>query len=276
MRPLEPLFETGGLPAYDLPDRLHELYGGRLGFEEPWLYANFVSSLDGVVAIDQAGIASGSAISGHHEGDRFIMGLLRACADAVLVGAGTVRAERAHHWTPGYIFPAAAPEFAELRRRLGRSSEPRLAVLTARGDLDASLPALRDGALVLTTEAAAPRLRRTLPATAAVMALGDASRLDLRQAIGMLHAEGHRVVLSEGGPTVLGELMAGGLLDEIFLTFSPVFAGRGGDSRRRGLLEGVELLPGHPVWASLRSLRRSESHLFARYGVRKAQPAQRP
>src|SRR5205814_8393664 len=52
--------------------------------------ANFVESLDGVVALPEARGESGGVVSGGSEADRFIMGLLRACADAVLIGAGTL------------------------------------------------------------------------------------------------------------------------------------------------------------------------------------------
>jgi hypothetical protein len=91
MIPLDVLFEKSGLPSYDLPADLERLYGGGLGFEAPRLYANFVSSLDGVVALEGEKHSS-QMISGQSEADRFVMGLLRACADAVLIGAGTLRA----------------------------------------------------------------------------------------------------------------------------------------------------------------------------------------
>src|SRR4029077_18274636 len=89
LRPLEVLFETE-LPSYPLPADLERLYG-RLGFSEPVVYSNFVSSLDGVVSLGVKPSA-GSVISGKYPADRFVMGLLRSCADAVVVGAGTLRA----------------------------------------------------------------------------------------------------------------------------------------------------------------------------------------
>jgi len=64
---------------------------GRLGFSTPVVYSNFVSSVDGVVTLGSKPSA-GSVISGKYPADRFLMGLLRACADAVLIGAGTLRA----------------------------------------------------------------------------------------------------------------------------------------------------------------------------------------
>ena len=94
------------------------------------MYANFVSSIDGIVALEGGRAPSGGIISGRNEADRFVMGLLRAFAEAVLVGAGTVRAEGGKAlWTPDYIFPAAAKAFAALRRALKREKTPRLVIV---------------------------------------------------------------------------------------------------------------------------------------------------
>src|SRR5205823_5651478 len=113
---LERLYEVPGLPSFDLPRRLAELYDGSIGFPATCLYANFVSSLDGVVA--GAGIAPGT-ISLRSEADRFVMGLLRASASAVLIGAGTLRPDPGHRWTAERVYPKAAAEFALLRASVG-------------------------------------------------------------------------------------------------------------------------------------------------------------
>jgi len=84
------------------------------------IYANFVSSIDGVVTLG-ANPSAGSVISGKSAADRFVMGLLRACADAVVLGAGTLRATPGHLWTPAHVYPALATEFTALRSALGRS-----------------------------------------------------------------------------------------------------------------------------------------------------------
>jgi riboflavin biosynthesis pyrimidine reductase len=270
MEPLQTLFEINGLPTYGLPDRLKDLYGGELGFRTPRLYANFVSSLDGVVALESIGAESGSVISGHNEADRFVMGLLRACADAVVVGAGTLRAAARHLWTPDHIYPRAAPAYADLRRHLGRSRQPRLALVTSRGDLDPHAPALEMGALVLTTGAGRARLHGRLPSAASVVTLGDGEALDPGQLLDAIHAEGHEVLLCEGGPHLIASLLAAGFVDELFLTVSPVLAGRGKSGGRMGLVEGAELLPSIPRWARLLSLRRHKSHLFLRHDISRA------
>jgi riboflavin biosynthesis pyrimidine reductase len=259
MEPFEVLYEAD-LPAYKLPADLHHLYG-RLGFGPRVLYSNFVSSLDGVVSLG-AKPSAGSIISGKYPADRFLMGLLRACADAVLIGAGTLRATPGHLWTPGHVYPDLATEFLALRSALGRTTEPQLVVVTASGKIDASHPAIVRGALVMTTAEGARAIGNRLPKTCEVVSTGK--RVDLGKAIADLRSRGQNVLLTEGGPHLVGELIQGGLLDEAFLTVSPVIAGRK-DDQRFGMVEGVELLPGRGSWSRLLSLRRHGDYLFLRH-----------
>jgi riboflavin biosynthesis pyrimidine reductase len=266
MIPLDLLFERDGLPSCDLPAGLERLYGGRLGFEAPRLYANFVSSLDGVVALEGEKHSS-QMISGKSEADRFVMGLLRAFADAVLIGAGTLRAAPDSLWTPEYIYPDLTAEFTDLRRRCGRANAPRLIVITARGELDMHHPALEAGALVLTTTLGFTKLSKRLPGSSTAVALGNGREINLANVISTLRSEGHEVVLSEGGPTVIGGLLQAGLLNELFLTLSPMFAGRSSTRGRPGFVEGIELLPSRSISGELLSARRHESHLFLRYAI---------
>jgi riboflavin biosynthesis pyrimidine reductase len=260
MEPFEILYEEAELPAYKLPADLFHLYGG-LGFAERAVYSNFVASLDGVVTLGSKPSA-GSIISGKDPADRFLMGLLRACADAVLIGAGTLRATPGHLWTPAHVYPELATEFLALRSALGRTTEPPLVVVTASGDLDASHPALVRGAIVMTSADGAKAIGNRLPKTCEVV--GTGKRVDLGKVLAELRSRGLDVILTEGGPHVIGQLIEGGLLDEAFLTVSPVIAGRK-DDRRLGMVEGVELLPGHGAWSELSSVRRHGDYMFLRY-----------
>jgi riboflavin biosynthesis pyrimidine reductase len=262
IEPFEVLYEAGDLPAYRLPADLHHLYG-RLGFAKRVVYSNFVSSLDGVVTLGSKPSA-GSIISGKYPADRFLMGLLRACADAVLIGAGTLRATPGHLWTPAHVYPEMATEFLALRSALGRTTEPHLVVVTASGNLDASHPALVKGAIVITTEDGAKAIGNRLPKTCEVVAQGK--RLDLGKVLAGLRSRNLDVILSEGGPHLIGQLIDAGLLDEAFLTVSPVIAGRK-DEDRLGMVEGVELLPNHGPWSGLLSVRRHRDYLFLRYRI---------
>jgi riboflavin biosynthesis pyrimidine reductase len=191
-----------------------------------------------------------------------LMGLLRACADAVLIGAGTLRATPGHLWTPAHVYPELATEFLALRSALGRSTEPQLVVVTSSGKLDASHPALVKGAIVMTTLDGAKAIGNRLPKTCEVVATRE--RLGLSNVLADLRRRGMGVVLTEGGPHVIGQLIEAGLLDEAFLTVSPVIAGRK-DDKRLGMVEGVELMPGHGAWSSLSSVRRHGDYLFLRY-----------
>jgi riboflavin biosynthesis pyrimidine reductase len=265
LTPFEVLFEAD-LPEYPLPEELKRLYG-RLGFSERVVYSNFVSSLDGVVALG-SGVSAGSMISGKYPADRFLMALLRACADAVVVGAGTMRATPGHLWTPAHVFPDLAPAFAALRASLGRAAEPRLVLLTATGDIDVDHPALRNGATVVTTKKGAERIGEKVPPACEVIVPGKGKKLDIRTAFGELATRRLDVVLTEGGPNLMGELIKAELLDEMFLTLSPVLAGRDKE-KRLGMVHGTEFLPSAPVWSRLLSVRRHSDYLFLRYGVRR-------
>jgi riboflavin biosynthesis pyrimidine reductase len=266
LAPFEVLFEAGGLPEYALPVDLKHLYG-RLGFPDRVVYANFVSSIDGVVTLG-ANPSAGSVISGKSPADRFVMGLLRACADAVLLGAGTLRATPGHLWTPAHVYPALATEFTALRSALGRGAEPTLVVLTGSGELDFSHPAIVRGAIVMTTTPGAKKIGSRLPDSCELVVLGKGKRLDVGKVVGELRERGFDVLLSEAGPHVTGQLVGEGLLDEAFLTVSPVLAGRDKE-KRFGMVEGIELLPANGAWSKLLSARKHSDYLFLRYRVGK-------
>ncbi|MDQ6746997.1 MAG: dihydrofolate reductase family protein, partial [Candidatus Dormibacteraeota bacterium] len=218
------------------------------------MYANFVQSIDGVVAISGV-VSSASVISGKSAADRFVMGLLRAAAGAVMVGAATVRDTPGHHWTAEHIYPDLAGDFAELRRTLGLPPRPRLVVLTGGGMVDVHHPAIRAGATFLTTRPGAERLQAILPEGCDLKAW-DGEHVPLEDALEWLHAQGHERILSEAGPTAMGQLVRGGLVDDLFLTLSPVLAGRDGDGRP-GLVAGAKLLPDHRLPARVAGVRRA-------------------
>ena len=210
---------------------------------------------------------SNALIAGQSEADRFVMGLLRACADVVLVGSGTMLASPQGTWLPERVYPPAAAELAELRRRRGRPERPTIAFVTAGGSIDPTHPALEHEAIVLTTTRAAADLRATVPRSSDVVAVNDGDQVDLRLALVLLRERGHTAILSESGPTLFGSLLAAGLADELFLTVSPLLAGRG-SRPRLPLVDGVELLPDATLPVRILSARRHEQHLFLRYGLR--------
>jgi riboflavin biosynthesis pyrimidine reductase len=264
-QPLRSLYEAERLPAFELPRALRERYGGPLGLRDGCVFANFVATVDGVTAITDE-LQSSHLLADESDGDRFVLGLLRACADAVLIGAGTLRDSPATRWTAEHAYPAAAAPYAELRASLGCAPQPELAVITGTGKIDTGHPGLRERALVLTSDQGAARLDGNLPRSAALCSLGPATQLDVRRALEVLRSRGHRWILCEGGPTLFGQLASAALVDELFLTISPLLAGRGA-GQRLSLVEGGELLPGQHVRGRLLSLRTQGSHLFLRYAL---------
>jgi riboflavin biosynthesis pyrimidine reductase len=260
LQPFEVFLET---PGAALPASLQELYGGGFSMPSPSLYCNFVSSVDGVVAVEGV-TSSGSLISGKSLADRFVMGLARATAEGVLMGAGTMRATPGHRWTAEHIYPDLADAFSELRRARGLAPEPRLVLVTGSGDIDPSHPGLSDGALVVTTTEGSRRLAGRLPAGTEVVVAGERGRVPIRAAVDAARASGLNVLLSEAGPHVNGQLLQEDLIDELLLTVSPVLAGRDGPGDL-GMVMGARTLPGSSGALRLEGLRRNRDHLFLRY-----------
>lgn len=266
-QPLELLAEPDGLPAFELPEELAELYPGTLGFPSERLYANFVSSLDGVVALPGVP-ASNRLIAGGSEEDHLVMALLRACADVILVGSGTFAASPAARWLPESAYPPGRDAFAKLRRLLGLEPEPALAVVTSTGGAVRPLPLARSSRkpIVLTTEAGAEALANG-EAAGEVVALPGRGFVDVRAAVEDLRRRGHRRILSEGGPRLFGSLLEAGLVDELFLTLAPVVAGRDPGRAALALVEEAGLLPDRRLGGALVGVRRSGSQLFLRYAL---------
>jgi riboflavin biosynthesis pyrimidine reductase len=251
---IERLWEADGLPEQPLPRELVSMYDGGLGFAPgPRLIANFVETLDGVVAIPEVE-KSNALVADGSDADRFVMGLLRALADVVLIGSGTLLSSPKGTWRPEKVYPRCAEAFASL-------GPTAVAVVSSGASLDPNHPVLQN-AVLLTTTRGAEQYADLLPD---VLAVNDGDWVDLRAAVDVLHARGHSLVLSEAGPTIFGSLLADGLVDELFLTLSPVHAGRHTVGKRLGLVEGVELLPHTRIAGDLASVRRSGSHLFLRY-----------
>jgi riboflavin biosynthesis pyrimidine reductase len=258
---LQLLWEHPDLAQRALPGALQDFYDGGLGFDGPCVYANFVETLDGVVSIPTLD-RSNALVADESEDDKFLMGILRALADVVLIGTGTLLASPKGRWRPEGVYPKGKDAFDALRAQLGKAERPAVAIVTSGASLDVTHRVLAEGATVLTTAAGAERLAGTV---SDVVAVNDGEWVDLEAALGVLRARGHEHMLVEAGPTTFGELLAGGLVDELFLTVSPVFAGRFESRRRLGLVEGVELLPDAQIAPRLVSLRRGGDHLFTRY-----------
>lgn len=274
LAPLETLYEAGQGIALPLPAELTALYG-QLQFSphpgRPYVVSNFVSTIDGVVSLDELGRAGGGPVSGNSPPDRMVMGLLRAVADAVIVGAGTVRATLPRHlWTAGYIFPPLAGAFQQLRIALGKPDPPLTVIVTARGEIEPDRQLFQSGTapvLIVTTPEGAQRLgERGLPPSVRIAVVEAAGRLTARSILETVgRARASEVILVEGGPHLLGDFFAERCLDELFLTLAPQIAGRDDAVERPSLVAGRIFAPEHPLWGTLVGVKRGGSHLFLRY-----------
>ena len=279
--PLQPLWEDNDARSPEtrgsaMPIDLERRYGGVLTIplrsDRPTVMANFVSTIDGIVALGTGELSGGGLISGFHEPDRFVMGLLRALADVVVIGAGTLRGSDAHRWTPGHVHPASARSFAEWRESMGLRPVPTTVIVTAGGDIPTDHPGLEDPSIpvvVATTPAGASRLARAdLSDNVAVRTVEGTDAVTAGDILRLASDGDARLVLTEGGPHLLGSFVEDDLLDELFLTVSPQLVGRAGQDRL-GLVEGLSLAPQDGRWQDLVAIRRSTDHLFLRYRRRR-------
>jgi riboflavin biosynthesis pyrimidine reductase len=108
-----------------------------------------------------------------------------------------------------------------------------------------------------------------MPATTKVQGIASGDRLDVRTILDVLRADGHRTILTEGGPQLFGEMVASQQVDELFLTVSPNLVGHEND-RSFGIMHGFDH---HLRWTNLLSVRRHESHLFLRYALKQQNPS---
>jgi riboflavin biosynthesis pyrimidine reductase len=209
---------------------------GNFGFppapaSRPWIYSNFVQSLDGITSL-LGEYASGQYISQSRE-DRWLMDLLRANADGLIMGMGTLSEERQLRGpqSRGIVFKVADPAMQALRKRLGKGRERNIFVSHAE-NLDLSQFKVFDGDLVdaaiVTSPAGGDRLQaQRIHPHVDIITAGQGETLDLPAAIVKLrHELGIEHLLCEGGPTLYGTLARAGLIDEKFLTVSPIEVGQ--------------------------------------------------
>jgi riboflavin biosynthesis pyrimidine reductase len=223
--------------------RLESVADGR-----PAVRANMIASADGAASVAGRSGALGGRV------DQFVLVSLRAAADVVLVGSGTVSSE-------GYGPVRLAPSVVARRKALGQAPVPPIAVVTASCRLNWDAPFFTEAGqrpIVVTVAGADPDARRRAGGVADVVIAGE-HQVDMGTAVRALGERGHSSVLAEGGPSVTGQLAAAGLLDELCLTFSPTLVG--GDANR--ILRGPDIDP--VTRLELVDLCEADGFLFARY-----------
>ena len=216
-----------------------------------WLRANFVTSADGAAYID--GRSGGLSA----DGDMRVFGILRVLADVVLVGAGTARVEE-------YKPARRRPSLAQLRE--GRPETATIALVTRTLGLNLLSPLFTEAppdarTIVITSAAADPELRDAAAKVADVIVAGEEA-VDLGAALDALRERGLDRILCEGGPHLLGDLAAAGLLDELCLSLSPTLAGPGADR----IIAGAQA-PARPLTLT-QVLADDDGFLFCRYAAK--------
>lgn len=185
--------------------------------DRPWVAALMVSTADGAATVDGLSGALGG------EGDREVFAAVRAVADAVVVGAGTVTAE-------GYGPVRLSDEAVAARRARGQADDPQLVVVSGRLSLD-PWHAVLDGPRVVVVHGpdAAPERVAALGERADLVAApaGADGGVDPAAVLAAVHDRGHRVAVVEGGPTLLGACVDADLVDEVCLTLDPRVVGGG-------------------------------------------------
>lgn len=214
-------------PNPSLPDALVQ-FAGNIGFpapppERPWIYSNFVQSLDGMITFGGQHPEGKWIAQSRH--DRWMMDLLRAHADAVLYGAGSLIQETLYSGIPGGpVFRITHPELLRLRQERLRRGKQKNIVVTGSGALQVSQYRLFQSEEVDAWIATTPQGLQRLgdPGKTPVLVFGKEASLDLDALLRSLRAEhGVRYLLCEGGPTLYGNMVRGGWMDEKFLTISP-------------------------------------------------------
>jgi riboflavin biosynthesis pyrimidine reductase len=203
---------TGIAPLSELDDAT--VFAAYAPPEASWFRCNMVTTLDGSAtgADERTGSINNAA-------DHLVFEALRAWSHAVVVGAGTLRAER---YTP------IAVDEAWRALRAARGLPPALPIVAVSnsGEVPPRLAGVRDGSVLLATHESAPGLRRSAGS------LGDdnvivcgTDAVDLGALVRVLHDRGWVSLLTEGGPTLLAALLAQGLLDELCFTIVPALVG---------------------------------------------------
>ena len=214
---------------------------------EPTLRVTFVASIDGAVTVNGKSAGLGGP------GDKMIFDTLRMLCDALVVAAGTVRTEN-------YDALRLTAPARDWRLARGLPEFPLMVIVSGSLDLDPEQLVFSDAPVrpLVITHAGAPAGRRAaLAGVAEIVTVGETS-VDLTAMVRELHARGATQLLCEGGPRLLGALIAADLVDEMCLTVSPLLVGGTGGRTAAGP-------DGPPREMSLRGVLADGDMLFLRY-----------
>jgi len=268
--PFTLLFSEDQATTPSLPEAFRQVYGGDWHIPpiqgRPYTYSNFAAARDGRVSYNEPGISSGGDVTDFNAHDRWLMGLLRARADAVMTGDGTLKIEPEHHWTAEFICPTDEAAFTALRQAENHSGPPMLVIVSYAGDVNEQSFCFQrpDLHIVLATTTHGYEQAKDIQCAAHldVLRLG-ADWVDLTQLTQILYTQYNvRNLLCEGGPRLMGGMLSAGLIDEEFLTYCPRFVGESKEKFRPSYVEGTAFSPQNTPYSRPHSLRRAGDFLF--------------
>lgn len=273
--PFQLLF-TGDVPsAPSLPEEFRQIYPGDWHLPtiagRPYTYSNFAQARDGRISYNEPSASSGGDVTDFNTHDRWLMGLLRARADAVMSGDATVNLETEHLWTAEFMCPYDSAAFTKLRAAEGYAPTPILVIVSLDGNLNFDALCFRqpDAHVVLatTSRGAAHTHGIECDAKIDVHDLGQEG-VDLQRLSQILYSDyGVRNLLCEGGARLFGSMLAAKAIDEEFVTFCPNFVGRSQEKFRPSYTEGVAWMPGKAPYSQPFSLHRVGDFLYMRTKV---------
>lgn len=238
-------------PPLDDPASIYDAIDLTASADRPFMYINMVASLDGRAQIGGSSAGLGSSV------DQAILRRLRARADCVLLGAGTVAVDA--------VYAPLAADLVAARRRRGQVDQPLWAIVTASGNLpaDAAVIVRPERRPVIFVAARTPSDRQVALAEHADVVVSGASRPDPVEIARVLRQRyGCELILAEGGPTLNRSLLAANVVDELFLTVAPKLVGGPGKT----IVDGGQLGPAG-LRLDLVSIYEHAGELFVRYRI---------
>jgi riboflavin biosynthesis pyrimidine reductase len=284
LQPFQVLFDQSEPNPALAPELL--AFVGNLGFpaaptDRPWVFANFVQSLDGLVSF--GGTRPGGEWIARSRHDRWMMDLLRAHADALVCGAQSLRLEARYGSIPGGpVYRIVHPELLRLREQRLKRRKLINIIVTGSGKLNIADYRVFHSEHVEAWIATTPEGKRQLGDTskARVLVSGKGTHADWPALLRTLRTEhGVEHLLCEGGPTLYGDMVRADCVDEKFLTIAPQEIGSGfppkqeekerqanvGIATRPTSFSGPGFTTETARWYRWVSCRKAGDHEFSRY-----------
>ncbi len=209
-----PTFEVLVASGDREPAAAEQPYGGALEFPaepRPYVVVNFVASIDGVASLGVSDGTDSTKLSGSSRADRYLMALLRAQADVLLIGAGNLRGTPGHQWVPSAVAgdQTAVIEAYRVECR-GSAQPPPLVVVSGSGDLPphVALDEPATSTAVLTSSKGADRVRKHHPLVSVIVVDGEGEMDGGAMISAVAGAFGAGLVLCEGGPSLFGRTLS--------------------------------------------------------------------